>query len=277
MSDQPALKTILEGALLTAGEPLPLSRLAALFGELQPPSNEALRDALQTLEAEYAQEDKGVMLKRVAGGYRFQAKPELAPWIQRLSEDRPPRYSRALLETLSLVIYRQPITRGEIEDVRGVAVSTNIMKTLQERGWVKVLGYKEVPGKPALFGTTKALLDYFNVKSLSEFPPLQEVADLAEAEQKLQKELSLNGVSLIEEESNEEVSAERQDTEQDEQDEQDTLAGETGGNNEQETQDDSVLQNDSFDAYVESHIETTIRSEDDESLEEDDATLVNED
>ena len=141
---------------------------------------------LDTLVEEWS--DRGIELKQVGSGYRFQVRQELSTWISRMNEERAPRYSRALLETLALVVYRQPITRAEIEDVRGVAVSTNIIKTLLEREWVRVVGHRDVPGKPALFGTTKGFLDYFNLKSLSELPPLAEIRDL----DAVQKELELN-------------------------------------------------------------------------------------
>ncbi|MCH9744690.1 MAG: SMC-Scp complex subunit ScpB, partial [Gammaproteobacteria bacterium] len=154
---------ILEAALFAAGEPLNLERLALMFDESDRPSNKELRDAIASLTKFY--EDRGVELVEVASGFRFQSRVDYAPWLKKLWEKKPPRYSRALLETIALVVYRQPITRGEIEDVRGVVVSSNIMKTLLEREWVKIVGHKDVPGKPALYATTKQFLDYFNLKS----------------------------------------------------------------------------------------------------------------
>lgn len=171
----PPLKLILEAALLAAGEPVGLDRLQGLF-EDQPPSREALRAALQELSADY--EGRGVELAEVASGFRIQVRSAFAPWAARLWEERAARYSRALLETLALIVYRQPITRGEIEDVRGVGVSSGIIKTLLDRGWIKALGYREAPGRPALYGTTRTFLDDFNLKSLSELPPLAALRDL---------------------------------------------------------------------------------------------------
>jgi segregation and condensation protein B len=173
---QPSLKILLEAALLAGDEPLSLERLGLLFDESQRPGRDTLRAALAALERDYA--GRGVELVEVASGFRVQVRQELSPWVSRLWEERAARYSRALLETLALIAYRQPITRGEIEEVRGVSVSTSIVKTLLERGWIKVLGHREVPGRPALYGTTRGFLDYFNLKSLSELPPLAELRDL---------------------------------------------------------------------------------------------------
>ena len=172
----PELKIVLEAVLLAAGEPLPLERLLATFPEAERPEAEAVRAALGELTADYA--GRGMELVEVASGFRLQVPKLFSPWVSRLWEERAASYSRALLETLALVAYRQPITRGEIEDVRGVSVSSSIMKTLQERGWIKVIGHREVPGRPALFATTRAFLDYFNLKSLSELPPLAAPRDL---------------------------------------------------------------------------------------------------
>ncbi len=172
----PELKTIVEALLLAAGEPLALDRLLELFPEAERPDREALRAALAMLAADYS--GRGVELIEVASGFRLQVPKAFSPWVSRLWEERTANYSRALLETLALIAYRQPITRGEIEDVRGVSVSSSIMKTLQERGWIKVVGHREVPGRPALFATTRAFLDYFNLKSLSELPALTAPRDL---------------------------------------------------------------------------------------------------
>jgi segregation and condensation protein B len=170
------LKNILEAALLAAGEPLSIDRLLELFPEEGRPEKTVVREALHALGDDCA--ERGVELKEVSSGFRLQVKKELAPWVSRLYEERTPRYSRALLETLVLIAYRQPITRGEIEDIRGVTVSTNIIKTLQEREWIRVVGHREVPGKPALYGTTREFLDYFNLKSLGELPSLAEIRSL---------------------------------------------------------------------------------------------------
>ena len=175
MSDD-ELKNIIEAALLAAGRALTVDHLEAIFEENQRPERDAIRKAIDELNKEY--ENRGIEIHRVASGYRLQVKKELAPWVSRLWEEKPARYTRALLETLALIAYRQPITRGEIEDVRGVAVSSNIIKTLLEREWVRVLGHRDVPGKPAMYGTTREFLDYFNLKSLSQLPTLQELRDI---------------------------------------------------------------------------------------------------
>lgn len=169
-------KHIVEAALMAAGQPLSIDRLLSLFLDEQQPSRDELREALTTLQQECA--NRGVELVEVSSGFRYQSKQDYAHWIARLWEEKPPRYSRALLETLALIAYRQPITRGEIEDVRGVTVSSNIIKTLLERDWVKVVGHRDVPGKPAMYATTKQFLDYFNLKSLSEMPSLAEIRDI---------------------------------------------------------------------------------------------------
>lgn len=170
------LVQILEGALMAAGEALSIQRLSQLFDEFDRPANSDLREALD--EVERRCEGRGYELVQVATGYRFQVRQNLSTWVGRLWQERPPRYSRALLETLSLIAYRQPITRGEIEEIRGVAVSTNIIKTLQERDWVRIVGHRDVPGRPAMYATTRQFLDYFNLKSLEELPPLAEIKDL---------------------------------------------------------------------------------------------------
>ena len=170
------LKNILEATLLAAGQPMSLDKLLAVFPEEAQPDAQTLVDALQSLSEDCAV--RGIELKEVGSGFRFQVKQDYAQWVARLSEERAPRYSRALLETLVLIAYRQPISRAEIEDIRGVTVSTNIIRTLQEREWVRVVGHREVPGKPALYGTTRDFLDYFNLKSLSELPPLSEIRSL---------------------------------------------------------------------------------------------------
>lgn len=170
------LVEILEGALLAAGEPLSKKQLAQLFDELERPSTADISTALESVAQRC--EGRGFELAEVASGFRFQVRQHLSPWVSKLWVERPVRYSRALLETLSLIAYRQPITRGEIEDIRGVAVSSNIMKSLLEREWVKVVGHRDVPGKPAMYATTREFLDYFNLKSLDQLPPLADVKDL---------------------------------------------------------------------------------------------------
>jgi segregation and condensation protein B len=169
------IKNIIEAALLAAGEPLTIKSLQAIFVE-QELTHTDIAKALEKLTQDL--QDRGIELVEVASGFRLQTKASLQPWISRLWEEKPKKYSRALLETLVLIAYRQPITRGEIEDVRGVAVSSHIIRTLMDREWVRVLGYRDVPGKPALLGTTHQFLDYFNLKSLQDLPTLAEIKDL---------------------------------------------------------------------------------------------------
>jgi len=169
------LKNIIEAALLAAAKPLTIEQMQALFEETERPSKAALEAVIKTLQGELS--NRGFELVEVAGGWRFQVRDTMAPWVSRLWEEKPQRYSRALLETLALVAYRQPITRGDIEDIRGVAVSTQIMRTLLERNWVKVVGHKDVPGRPAMYATTREFLDYFNLKSLEQLPSLAEIRD----------------------------------------------------------------------------------------------------
>lgn len=174
--DDNEIKHVVEAALLAAGRPLTLDRLADLFAAKGgAPERAALKRALEALANDYA--GRGIELKEVASGYRVQVKRTMTDWLQPLWEERAPRYTRALLETLALVAYRQPITRAEIEEVRGVVVSTNIIRTLLERNWVRVVGHRDVPGKPAMFGTTKDFLDYFGLKKLEELPTLAEIND----------------------------------------------------------------------------------------------------
>ncbi|MEW5756701.1 MAG: SMC-Scp complex subunit ScpB [Pseudomonadota bacterium] len=186
------LKNILESALLAAGQPLSIDRLLALFVDENQPSRDEVQTALSALEEDYAQ--RGIELKEVANGYRIQVKSEMAEWVSRLWDERPQRYSRAVLETLALIAYRQPITRAEIEEVRGVAVSTNVIKTLQEREWVRVVGHRDVPGRPALYATTKEFLDYFNLKGLNELPSLMELRDIESIEADIA--MSLPGMAI---------------------------------------------------------------------------------
>lgn len=172
MSDM-QLRNIVEAALLAAGRPLPLADLAALFDEVERPAAGELRAALGELAAAY--EGRALQLVETASGWRVQVRAEYAPHVSRLWPERPPKYSRALLETLALIAYRQPITRAEIELVRGVAVNPNILRTLTERNWVRVVGHRDVPGRPELLGTTREFLDYFGLKSLDQLPSLAEL------------------------------------------------------------------------------------------------------
>ena len=178
------IRNIVEAALLAAGRPLSIDRLLSLFVDGEQPERQEVRTALDQLAADY--EGRGIEVKEVASGWRIQVSSEWAPWVSRLWEEKPPRYSRALMETLALIAYRQPITRGEIEDIRGVAVSTNIVKTLLEREWVRVVGHRDVPGKPALYATTREFLDYFGLGSLEDLPTLGEIKDLESLNQEFQ-------------------------------------------------------------------------------------------
>ncbi|MDG1908234.1 MAG: SMC-Scp complex subunit ScpB [Pseudomonadales bacterium] len=182
MSEIPALKQIIEGAILAADQPLSIDLMIHLF-EHEPPTRAEVREALATITEEC--DGKGFELKEVASGYRFQVKTEYGQWVSRLWDERPPRYTRALLETLALIAYKQPITRGDIEEIRGVTVSTNIMRTLLEREWIRVVGHRDVPGKPAIYATTKSFLDYFNLSSLDELPTLSEIKDLDKVNEEL--------------------------------------------------------------------------------------------
>ena len=181
--DQTLIRQIVEAALLAAPQPLTLAQLAGLFPEDEPAPNGSLQQALDELREACA--DRGVELVEVASGFRFQVKADVHPWVARLWTERQAKYTRATLETLALIAYRQPITRGEIEQIRGVAVSSNIIQALEEREWIRVVGHRDVPGKPALFGTTKGFLDYFGLKRLDELPPLSELRDLGELEPQL--------------------------------------------------------------------------------------------
>ena len=203
------VKAIIEAALLSADGPVPLDRLVGLFkdGEITADIKEKrqiIKTALKELNDEC--ENRGVELTNLAGGYRFQSRQDLSPWISRLWDEKPPRYTRALLETLAIIAYQQPVSRGDIEQIRGVAVSPNIMRTLMDREWVQSLGHREVPGRPMLFGTTRSFLDYFGVKKLSDLPPLEEIKQLvdpafigAEVESEEISKSSYTEVPLLEE------------------------------------------------------------------------------
>lgn len=188
--------TILEAAIMVAGHPLNISSMLNLFSEENRPETAEIKTALTTLSEKYNTENSGIELVEVASGYRLQAKAELSPWLSKLWEERPPRYSRAFLETLAIIAYKQPITRAEIEEIRGVTVSSNIIKTLLEREWVRVVGHREIPGRPAILGTTKEFLDHFTLKSLSELPTLAEFADFEAQEANLQVQLAIENSDL---------------------------------------------------------------------------------
>ena len=176
--DKAMLRKIVEGAILAAAQPMTIARILELFDEEVAPEKDEILAALQDIQADNA--ERGFELKEVASGWRFQVREETAPWVNRLWDEKPQKYSRALLETLALIAYRQPITRGDIEEIRGVAVSSHIMKTLMERDWVKVVGHRDVPGRPSLYATTRQFLDYFNLKNLEDLPSLSEIRDLDE-------------------------------------------------------------------------------------------------
>lgn len=182
------LKNILEASLLAASQPLSMVQISALFSDTERPASDEIHQALELLAQDC--ENRGVELVEVASGWRLQIRQNMHLWISRMWTEKPQRYSRALLETLALIAYRQPITRGEIEDVRGVSVSSSIIRTMQERDWIRVIGHRDVPGKPALLGTTRAFLDYFNLKSLDELPNLAEIQEMVTSE----PELDLEGV-----------------------------------------------------------------------------------
>jgi segregation and condensation protein B len=170
------LKNIVEAALLVAGQPLTMKRMLAMFPAESQPTKDEMRAVLEAIAADC--DGRGVELRQVGDGWRVQTKEKYAEYVAKLLEERPPRYSRALLETLAIIAYRQPVTRGEIEDIRGVAVSTETIRTLVERGWIKQIGVREVPGRPAIYGTTPAFLEHFSLKSLDDMPPLAELRSI---------------------------------------------------------------------------------------------------
>lgn len=183
MNDLEKIRKIIEGLLLTAGKPLTLDKIAEIFTKDELPEREVLKTALEDIEKSC--EGRGYELKKVASGYRFQVRQELSDWIGRLWEEKPQRYSRALLETLAIIAYRQPITRGDIEKIRGVAVSSSIVRTLLERDWVRVVGHRDVPGRPAMYASTRGFLDYFNLQNLNELPALTDIRDMEGLNQEL--------------------------------------------------------------------------------------------
>ncbi len=194
MIDQEKILRIVEAALLTSESPMEVKDLVDLFkdDELEKDiATKTIRDVLNVIENQC--EQRSMELKRVASGYRFQVRQEYSEWIGRMLTDRPPRYTRALLETLAIVVYKQPVTRGDIEELRGVSVSQNIMRTLLERGWIKSVGQKEVPGRPALYATTKEFLDYFDLKNINELPEISEIQEL------VIKEIEAGNKELVEE------------------------------------------------------------------------------
>ncbi|WP_051921463.1 SMC-Scp complex subunit ScpB [Porticoccus hydrocarbonoclasticus] len=182
------LKKIVEGALLAAGRSLDIGHLQQLFDIDQVPEKDQLLAVIDDIDAECS--DRGFELKRTGSGYRIQVRQELSPWINRLWEEKPKKYSRALLETLALIAYRQPLTRGDIEEVRGVSVSSEIIKTLLEREWIRAVGHRDVPGRPALYATTREFLDYFSLSSLDQLPPLNDIRDIDDINPSLTLDMS---------------------------------------------------------------------------------------
>ena len=207
------VKMIVEGLLMAAGRPLTLDNIIAVFAKNEEPDRKELKTVMEAISADCG--DRGFELKQVASGYRFQVKQDLSEWVAKLWEDRPPRYTRALLETLALIAYRQPITRGDIEEIRGVGVSANIIRTLLDREWIRVVGHRDVPGRPAMFATTKQFLDYFNLRSLQELPPLSEIKELAQTDQEfdLADELAQQRVIDLPEDLTDEASFEQNEAE----------------------------------------------------------------
>ena len=191
------LKNIIEAALLAAGEPLTFDRMLSLFPAESRPSRQEIGDALKALEKDY--DGKGIELKCTERSYRFQTREKYGEWISRLHQERPPRYSRALLETLAIIAYRQPVTRGDIEEIRGVSVSSELFRTLLIREWIRQVGHRDVPGRPGLYGTTRKFAEHFNLTSLDELPPLAEMRNLEEIGKELgfrvvtQSELPVTG------------------------------------------------------------------------------------
>lgn len=188
------IQAIIEAALMVAGQPLTIAALQQLFAETERPAAQAIKSILAAIQTRH--QDSGIELKEVASGYRLQAKAEFSSWLSKLWQERAPRYSRAFLETLAIIAYKQPITRAEIEEIRGVTVNSHIIKTLLDREWIRVIGYREIPGKPAILGTTKEFLDYFNLKSLTSLPSLTEFKNLEAQEAQLQIQLALESSDI---------------------------------------------------------------------------------
>ena len=194
------IKRIVEAIIFAANRPMTVKQIQQVFPEIEQPELIEILGAIESITEDYR--DRPIELKHVASGYRFQVRQELARWVSRLFEEKPPRYSRALLETLAIIAYRQPVTRGDIEDIRGVSVSTSIIQTLLEREWVKVVAHKEAPGRPSLYGTTKQFLDYFNITDLNNLPTLQEIQGL---------DLSLDNPQYIAQEESEKQTPDEKD------------------------------------------------------------------
>jgi len=186
---QSKLKSIIEALIFAADKPQTLENIQSMLAHDLAPSRMSIKEAIQSLMTDY--QTRGIQLVEHGGAYRFQTPANYSEWVQRLWEERPHKYSRALLETLALIAYRQPITRGDIEEVRGVAVSSTIMKTLQERSWVRIVGHREVPGRPAIYATTKQFLAHFNLKTLEDLPTLAEIRDIDQISREVNAQLAL--------------------------------------------------------------------------------------
>jgi len=195
------LKYKVEAILFASEQPLSTSQLRNVFPELERPDTLDLQEAIDFIIEDY--QDRSIELRELASGYRFQVREQLSPWVSGLFEEKPPKYSRAFLEILAIIAYRQPVTRGEIEEIRGVSVSSNIIRTLMEREWIRILSYKDVPGRPAVLGTTKQFLDYFNLKSLEDLPSIEDIRLFDEEIEKkiLAEELQTEDVSMDVQES----------------------------------------------------------------------------
>ena len=191
------LKNIVEGFLFASDKPLTVEKIIKLFPEGEQPEKDTIVECIATLITDF--ENHGIELKEVKSGYRFQVRQENAPWVSKLWEEKPAKYTRAMLETLALIVYRQPITRGEIEEIRGVSVSSHIIRTMMDRDWIKVIGHRDVPGRPALYASTKVFLDYFNLSSLEDLPPLSEIKDLDAIATELDPEQNSALISAIRE------------------------------------------------------------------------------
>ena len=193
------LRQILEAAIMVSDKPMDVSHLEKLFDEKEKPHRDEIRAALDEITTDCR--DKGFELVKVSSGYRFQTKQSLSAWVSRVWEEKPKKFSRAMLETLVLIAYRQPTTRGDIESVRGVSVSSDIIRVLDERGWIRVVGHRDVPGKPELLATTKEFLDYFNLKSLDQLPSLAEIKDFTDVDPALELLMPVDSLSSADEDS----------------------------------------------------------------------------
>ena len=193
------LRQILEAAIMVSDKPMDVSHLEKLFDEKERPHRDEIRAALDEITTDCR--DKGFELVKVSSGYRFQTKQSLSPWVSRVWEEKPKKFSRAMLETLALIAYRQPTTRGDIESVRGVSVSSDIIRVLDERGWIRVVGHRDVPGKPELLATTKEFLDYFNLKSLDQLPSLAEIKDFTDVDPALELLIPIDSLSSADQDS----------------------------------------------------------------------------